>query len=202
MLNQDLIVIGLLAFIAGLILFRLYSTFGRRTGAEPPPAPARAGSPAGDLPRFGAQPAPAQGPVPANPAGEGVMAILRADPSFDMDKFVKGARAAYERILNAFAKGDRETLQPLLTPRVFETFAKAIAEREQKGEPGPELVRLRRAEVTDAALEGQMARIGVKFEAELAHGPEGVRDGLEKWTFERDVRSADPNWKLARVSAA
>jgi predicted lipid-binding transport protein (Tim44 family) len=42
----------------------------------------------------------------------------------------------------------------------------------------------------------------VKFEAELAEGAHGVRDAREKWTFERDVRSPDPNWRLARVTAA
>ncbi|MES1200994.1 MAG: Tim44/TimA family putative adaptor protein [Pseudomonadota bacterium] len=198
---MDMIVIGGLAFIATLILFRLYSVFGRKTGAEPPPATARVGSVLGDLPRFGAPAQPTPGAAAANPAGEGVMSILRADPSFDLDKFMKGARAAYEQILNAFAKGDRATLEPLLTPKVFESFSRAIADRETKGEAGPELVRLRRAELVDAGLEGQTARLGVKYEAELAHGPEGVRDGIEKWTFERDVRSSNPNWKLARVSA-
>ncbi|HWA01334.1 MAG TPA: Tim44/TimA family putative adaptor protein [Caulobacterales bacterium] len=196
--------IFILAVAAGVILYKLYATFGRRTGAEPPPVEARAPAPPASLqlPRFGLGAAPAAGPSAPNPAGEGVMAILRADPGFDVDKFVKGARAAYEQILAAFAKGDRDALQPLLTQRVFDTFSRAISEREQKGEAGPELVRLRRAELTDAELEGQTARVSVKFEAELAHGPEGVRDGLEKWTFERDVRSHDPNWKLARVSAA
>ena len=38
--------------------------------------------------------------------------------------------------------------------------------------------------------------------AELAEGVHGVRDAREKWTFERDIRSSDPNWRLARVAAA
>lgn len=199
-LDQDLLVITFLAFVAGLVLFRLYTTLGRRTGAERPeprPQPVQ-----GDLPRVepGLAPNAAQGAAP--PGGEGMLAILRADPSFDVEHFLVGARGAYELILGAFAKGDRDALRNLLTPRVFESYSAAITDREQKGGQGPELVRLRRAEIVDAALEGDIARVAVKFEAELAEGAHGVRDAREKWTFERDVRSPDPNWRLARVVAA
>ncbi|HCK85012.1 MAG TPA: preprotein translocase subunit Tim44, partial [Hyphomonadaceae bacterium] len=47
-MNDSLIQIAILAFVAGFVLFRLYSTLGKRTGAEPPPAPAPA---QGELPR-------------------------------------------------------------------------------------------------------------------------------------------------------
>jgi len=197
--SDDLIQLLVLAFIAGFVLFRLYATLGKRTGAERPeprPAPAQ-----GELPREQAGPAP----IPANvsgPAGDGLTAIMRADPSFDVDYFMTGARAAYDMIVNAYAKGDRETLRGLLSERVYESYVSAIAAREAKNEPGPELVRLKSAEVFDAALQGDMARVTVKFEAELAEGAHGVRDAREKWTFERDVRNDDPNWRLSRVTAA
>ncbi|MES1157265.1 MAG: Tim44/TimA family putative adaptor protein [Alphaproteobacteria bacterium] len=199
-MDWNLIEIGGLAFIAALILFRLYAVLGRRTGTERPeprPAPAQ-----GDLSRLAAGLTQPRGTVQPLPASDGVMAILRADPNFDVEKFLKGARAAYEMIVGAFAKGDRDALRERLTPRVFDMYSAAIAQREEKGGVGPELVRLRRAEMTDAAVEGNIARVGVKFEAELADGPERVRDAREKWTFERDVRSPDPNWRLARVSMA
>ena len=199
-MDWNLIEIGGLAFIAGLVLFRLYAVLGRRTGSErPDPRPAPA---SGDLSRLGQGPAPQRGLAAALPAGDGVTAILRVDPNFDVEKFLKGARSAYEMIVQAFAKGDRDALRERLTPRVFDLYSTAIAQREEKGGAGPELVRLRRAEMTDAALDGNIARVGVKFEAELADGPERVRDAREKWTFERDVRSSDPNWRLARVSMA
>lgn len=200
-MDQGLIEIVILAFVAGFVLFRLYTTLGRRTGSErpasPTPAPAQ-----GELPREAPSPVRRPAPAPSGAAGEGLMAIVRADPSFDVEHFTAGARAAYELIVNAFAKGDRETLKGLLTPRVFESYSAAIAQREASGGMGPELVRLRSAEVIDASLEGDIARVAVKFEAELAEGAHGVRDALERWTFERNVRSADPNWLLARVSAA
>lgn len=198
-LDQSLIEILILAFIAGFVLFRLYTTLGRRTGSERPaqPAPAQ-----GELPQEPLSSAQRPAPSSSGPAGEGLMAIVRADPSFDADHFAAGARAAYEMIVQAFAKGDRETLRGLLTPRVYDSYAAAVAKREEGGGVGPELVRLRSAEIVDADLTGDTARVSVKFEAELAEGAHGVRDARERWTFERNVRSSDPNWLLARVQAA
>jgi predicted lipid-binding transport protein (Tim44 family) len=200
-LDRSLIEILVLAFVAGFLLFRLYTTLGRRTGAERPadprPAPAQ-----GELPPERPAQAPLSGASVSGPASEGLISIVRADPSFDSEHFVAGARSAYELIVNAFAKGDRDTLRGLLTPRVFESYVAAIKAREEKGESGPELVRLKAAEIIDANLQAEIARVTVRFEAELAEGAHGVRDAREKWTFERDVRSPDPNWRLARVAAA
>ena len=123
-------------------------------------------------------------------------------PSFDIAHFMNGAKGAYEIIVGAFAKGDRDALRNLLTPRVFESYIAAIAAREAKGEPGPELVRLKSADLAGAELAGDTARVTVKFESELAEGAHGVRDAHERWTFERLIRSSDPNWRLARVAAA
>lgn len=193
-----MIEILVLAVLAGLVLVRLYQVLGRRTGAERPsqPAPVQ-----GELPRT----QPGQRPpmaVPAGGGGDGLTDIARADPSFDPDYFLAGARSAYEIIVSAYAKGDREQLRSLLTPRVYESYATAIAAREAKGEKGPELVRLKTAELVEGLLDGETARVSVRFEAELAEGLHHLRDTKERWTFERDVRSPDPNWKLARVVQA
>lgn len=198
-MGQGFIEIFVLALVAFIVLFRLYTTLGRRTGAERPPRPQPA---EGELPREAMAAPLVAVPVPAGPAAEGLMAIGRADPNFDAAHFTAGAKGAYELIVSAFAKGDRDTLQPLLTPRVFDSYAAAITEREKTGGAGPELVRLKSGEIAEATLEGDVARVAVKFEAELAEGVHGVRDARERWTFERNVRSADPNWRLARVAQA
>jgi predicted lipid-binding transport protein (Tim44 family) len=193
-----MIEILVLAFVAGFVLFRLYTTLGKRTGAERPPEPQPA---QGELPREPAAPiAPAT--VTGGSAGDGVAAIEKADPNFESGYFVQGARAAYEMIVGAFAKGDRAALRGLLTPRVYASYDAAISKREESGGAGPELVRLKGAEIVDAELRDSTARITVNFEAELAEGAHGVRDARERWTFERDVRAKDPNWLLARVQAA
>ena len=197
--NSALVEILVLAVVAGLVLARLYAVLGRRTGAERPSQP---------QPAQGAMPRPTPGLAQATPSaalvssGDGLTDITRADPSFDADQFLVGARSAYEWIVSAFAKGDRDALKTLLTPRVYEAYAAAITARDAKGEKGPELVRLRTAELADAVLDGHVARVSVKFEAELAQGEHHLRDTRERWSFERDVRSNDPNWKLARVVQA
>lgn len=197
-MDQDAIFIAVVGFFAAFFLYKLYTVLGRRTGAEPPPQPAM---PQGLSPSA-ARVAFTPGAGRASGVGEGVMAIIRADPGFDMERFLAGARVSYEQIVNAFAKGDREALRRLLTPKVFEVYVAAIEAREAKGEKGPELLRVKSAEALSAELEGETARVVVKFESELAEGAVGVRDAREKWTFERSVRSPDPNWRLARVAAA
>ncbi len=199
-MSSELLTVVILGVIAAVVLGRLYSVLGRRTGAERPTAP---------------QPTPATAPEIAAPAtalaspppvlgaaGGGVAEIARADPSFDVGHFLTGARGAYELIVQAFANGDRNALRPLLTTRVFSSYDKAIGERETSGGKGPELVRLKSAELADAQLDGQIARVAVRFEAELAEGAHGLRDTKERWTFERDVSSHDPNWRLAAVAQA
>jgi predicted lipid-binding transport protein (Tim44 family) len=199
--SKDLMEILALAALALFIIARLYSTLGRRTGSErPDPRPAAAPA---DLAPHPGQPQPA--PVPpalASGGAGGVADIIRADPSFDAGHFLAGARKAYEMIVQAFAAGDRDALRLLLTPRVYTSYEKAIADREVSGGKGPELVRLKTADFADAELEGATARVAVRFEAELAEGAHGIRDTKERWTFERDTTSRDPNWRLAGVAQA
>lgn len=198
-MNAQAIELLVLAIVAGVVLAKLYSSLGRRTGAERPPAPAP--QPAqGEFREALADRANA-GAVPGGPASGGLAELMRADPGFDSAHFMAGARGAYELIVTSFANGDKDQLRSLLTPRVFDAYSKAIEER-APGAKGSELVRLKTAEFVDARLEDHIARVSVRFEAELAEGATGLRDTKEKWTFERDVRSADPNWKLARVTAA
>ena len=199
-MSREVLEVVVLAVIAVVALSTLYSVLGRRTGADRPSAPAPRPAMAPSEPNAAPAPAPAA-PVPVT-GGGGVADIARADPSFDVGQFLMGARGAYELIVQAFANGDRAALRPLLTTRVFSSYDKAITEREAGAGKGPELVRLKSAEIADADLDGQVARVAVRFEAELAEGAHGLRDTKERWTFERDVTSADPNWRLASVAQA
>ena len=201
-MSQQVIEILILAVVAAIVVGRLFSVLGQRRGSEGPaqptsprPAPVEVGAGAGGV----TAPVP---PAAAWQSGAGVASVMQADPAFEPTSFVQGARTAYEMIVTAFAKGDREALKSLLNPRVFEAYAKAIDERDATGGKGPELVRLKAAEIDDARMEGDVARVAVRFEAELAEGAYGLRDTKERWTFERDVRSRDPNWRLSSVAQA
>ncbi len=71
------------------------------------------------------------------------------------------------------------------------------------------LVSIERAAITEAALHGKVARITLRFDADIAavtRDRDGtviagsMTDAVEThdiWTFVRDLKSGDPNWKLA-----
>ncbi|HWC56114.1 MAG TPA: Tim44/TimA family putative adaptor protein, partial [Sphingomicrobium sp.] len=110
-------VIVILALVALFIGLRLYSVLGERTGHEQQPI-LKPADPARVEPRV-TQPLAPQ-PATENPddlayvplAGPGVQAMLAADPSFDVARFLEGAKSAYRLILESFWKGDLDTLKP------------------------------------------------------------------------------------------
>lgn len=152
------------------------------------------------------------------PAGTALNAALRtivsADRSFDAEHFVSGAKSAYEMVVSAFAAGDRATLKQLLAPDVFEGFAAAISERESRGESvETTFVGMEKAEITEASLKGGLAQVTVRFVSQLISvtrdkagtvvdgDPAKVTEVTDVWTFAREVRSRDPNWKLIATEA-
>ena len=99
---------------------------------------------------------------------KGLVDIVRADETFDPDTFLKGARAAYELIVTAFAEGNRKTLKNLLSREVYDGFAGAITERESRGEQVDQsFVGIKSADIFEAELKNGMAQVTVKFVSEL-----------------------------------
>jgi predicted lipid-binding transport protein (Tim44 family) len=191
------------AALAAVVLFQLYTVLGRRVGRQPEDAEPDRPRPAEVEPhRLDER---TEGPAPS-----GAAAIQARDPSFDASRFLEGARQAYEMIVRAFASGDRDTLKNLVSPSVYQTFDNAIAAREADGRSeSAEFLQPPRADMEKADMIGNLARVTVRFLAEVrsrSKGPEGEavedRRTAELWTFERSVDSRDPNWALARVDAA
>ena len=219
----------LILAVAVVILLRLRSVLGTRTGHERPydPYATEASEKARRadgkvIPLPGSKPAEeiyasdrATEPVWQGVAEEGstlakgLEKIARADKSFEVKDFLEGAKMAYEMIVTAFAQGDRKTLKPLLSKDVYEGFAEAIAEREKAGETiETQIVGIDKADIVGATLQGRRASITVKFQSQMItvkrNSDGGVIDGDERtvqpitdvWTFDRDVTSRDPNWRL------
>jgi predicted lipid-binding transport protein (Tim44 family) len=214
--SQSLAVIVILALVALFVGLRLYSVLGERTGHEQhQPIPKPAESDARVEPRVN-QPSPA----PAAPAdagdmafvptaGPGVRAILAADPSFDVARFLEGAKAAYRLVLEAFWKGDVDTLRPHVDDHVYDTFATAIEQRKKDGLTlDNRLVTIDQAVISEASAERGTAVLTVRFEADIAavtRNAEGqvvagsLSDAIQTrdlWTFRREIGSRDPNWVL------
>jgi predicted lipid-binding transport protein (Tim44 family) len=216
-----LTVIVILALVALFIGLRLYSVLGERTGHEQQPILKPAESDARAAPQVtqpvAPQPvAPEAGDLAYVPtAGPGVRAILAADPSFDVARFLEGGKSAYRMILEAFWKGDRDELRHLVGGHVLAAFEQAIGEREAEGHKlDNRLVAIERTVIEDARLSGRTAEIDVRFDADIAavtRDKEGtlvagtLSDAIpthDVWTFRRDLRSKDPNWLLVETDEA
>jgi predicted lipid-binding transport protein (Tim44 family) len=207
--------IVILAMIAAFLGLRLYSVLGRRAEHEEQPEPRRfdppADAPATALPQpRAAQPLRPVGLDGALPAVErGVREIAAADRRFDVSGFVEGAKSAYGMVLEAFWEGDRATLKELCDDDVYAGFDAAISAREAAGETlENRLVRIEDAKIDMAELAGKIARVRVRFVADIAavtRDKDGnvvagsLTDAVEArdlWTFKRDVRETDPHWLL------
>jgi len=215
----------ILAMVAAFLGLRLYSVLGKRTGHEQEPLPRGMDNSVNKPQPTIERPSPVDDrPVPLNPgmaqvydaaAEPGIRQILAADRGFDVGRFRDGAKAAYGMILEAFWNGDREALQALCDDDVFEEFAGAIEARAERGETlENRLVRIEEARIVDAEFETPMARITMRFDADIAavvrdRDGELIAGSLtdavpthDLWTFARDLRSADPNWVLVETDEA
>ncbi len=212
-------VIVILAMIFALLALRLFAVLGRRTGHEQRQLP----TPADDLSIAPRPIAPTQGDgrseagrepdsVVALPAQSGLRALIALDRGFDVGQFLVGARAAYGMILEAFWKGDRETLRRYCDPDVLHAFETAIEARDTAGHTlENRLVRIENANISDVRVENGQAVLVVRFEADISAVTKD-KDGaviagslvdavptIDLWTFARDVKSRDPNWLLVET---
>lgn len=154
----------------------------------------------------------------ASPESElysGLSAIVKVDSSFDPDQFIQGAKTAYEMIVMAFAEGNKRALKPLLNRDVYEGFAKAIDEREKKGEiVDSSFVGIDKSNIIEADLKNKTAQVTIKFVSEIitavrnkggeviSGDPKKIIEVTDIWTFAREVTSSDPNWKLIATQSA
>lgn len=211
----------LFAMVAAFLGLRLYAVLGKRSGHEqtfdkPAEEPVSVAGPVGAAEaRGGTAPSMTSGQSIEASAATGLQAIAQVDSRFDPAEFVGGAKAAYNMILDAFWKGDEALLAPYVSGDVLDSFSAAIKARADAGEVlDNRLVRIDRATITKAELDGRVARISVRFDADIAavtRDQEGtviagsLTDAIEthdEWTFERDVRSDDPNWVLVDTDEA
>lgn len=146
---------------------------------------------------------------PGTDLNKGLRAIKDADASFEPKGFVDGAKMAYEMIVMAYADGDRKTLKNLLSREVFDGFVAAIADREGRSEKiQSSFVGIDKADIVSAEMKGGEAHVTLRIVSELISAtrdkagevidgdPETVAEVKDVWTFARDTRSRDPNWKL------
>jgi predicted lipid-binding transport protein (Tim44 family) len=220
--------IVLFAMIAAFLILRLRNVLGRHKdhgrpqkdpSAPDQPAPDRHGPSNDDnvvqLPDQsngeypGDEDQTSEEPAAVSPLDAGFAQIKSVDGSFDAAEFITGSRGAFEMIVEAFSKGDRDTLQGLLNPEVYGNFVAAIGAREENNETLENtLIRLVSNEAIEAYVENTTGFVTVKIVSEqvnVTRSADGeVVDGnanqiseiTDIWTFARDLSSRNPNWEL------
>lgn len=143
----------------------------------------------------------------------GFRSVIEGDPSFSPKTFLDGAKQAYEMIVTAYASGDRQTLKNLLDKEVFEGFQRAITEREAAGHTVDfTFVGLPKVEISEAEYDKKNVLVTVRFHADVVSATrdkdgnlvegnaEQVQTIADEWTFGRNPKSRDPNWKVVTTS--
>ena len=219
--------IVLFAMVAAFLVLRLRSVLGRRTGHEQqrrdPISQGRGDKDAEgnvvELPNRNKDRAVADEPTvapidPNDPLAGGLTKIQIADNSFDPAGFAQGAKAAFEMIVQAYAEGDKKTLRNLLADDVYDGFSEAIDQRAADGRTlETTIIGIKSSKIVEADLNGSDAVVSVKFVSEQVNvtrdsedrvvegDPNQVTEITDIWTFSRDTKSRDPNWKLVETSS-
>jgi predicted lipid-binding transport protein (Tim44 family) len=210
--------------IAVIVLWRLRSVLGTRTGNERTPLQrAQQNAAQKTDPKVAALGRPVPEPTPAvlAPAdadrralkleaeidrlshgdghvATGLKAIADADPTFSPKDFLDGAKAAYEMIITGFATGDRKTLKLLLDKDVYDGFESAIAAREAEGKTVSfTFVGLPKIEISHAEVDKRDARIVVAFTAEVVQATKD-KDGTLVEGNATAVQTIADEWTFAR----
>jgi len=196
--NFGFIDIILLAFIAGLIILRLRNSLGK--GAEDSALRAK------------------------NLQSVNVDTLEKIDkdviPStevnqFNETSFLKGAQAAYEMIVNAFANGDKKTLKDLADPEIYKNFVSVIDERQSKKIKNDfTFIGIKKAKIEEVKNQDTLYNVKVRFISEIISSTKDetgkIIDGNNNeiqtvndvWIFRKDLKSEDPTWYLKEISQA
>lgn len=214
-LEVSLTAIVILALIALFVGLRLYSVLGERTGHEQellkaPPVPAQQQDVTIETAEAQAMDEASMAYLPL--AGPGVRKLLAADPAFSVASFLEGAESAYRMTLEAFWKGDLSDVRDFLDDNVEEAFESAIEARKEQGlSLDNRLVAIDQSVIAGATVEGSVAEIIVRFEADIAAVTRNAAGDVvagsmsdavqtrDRWTFRRDIAAGDPNWMLVET---
>lgn len=192
---MDLIFI---AAIAGYLIYRLYSVLGEKEGFTKPKEEnnvynLRSTAGRSEQDRF--------------------HEIRKYDPGFDEKYFAQGAQSAFWMIVAAYRHYDYNTLKNLLSSKLYKDFEQGMKAQKSENEISETTIeRVRSVDIEDINVKGSVAKISTKIVSEqinvvrdkagtLIDGDENQIDIVtDIWTFERDLRSSDPTWKLVETA--
>ena len=192
----------ILAIIAGIVLLRLRSVLGRRTGHEKT-----------DKTSYNYE-------TPQTSQEEKVIPIepktsfsKREDGWFDNDDFLRGAANAYETIVTNFENGNKDALKSLLSDDVLNSFSSVIDERNSKNETVEfNFIGIEKSEIVHKDLKKNPMEVTVRFISEMITCIKNSKDEVisgslnqvqkitDVWTFEKIKDKKSSNWLLTATS--
>ncbi|MSP06511.1 MAG: Tim44 domain-containing protein [Candidatus Fonsibacter sp.] len=194
--NFGYIDIVLLAIVAGIIILRLRNVLGK--GAEDSVIRAKK-SVVVDA-QF----------EDVNPSRAEANINLR---EFKEDTFLKGAQAAYEMIVNAFASADKKTLKDLTSPEVYKSFVSVLDERNNKKYVNQfTFIGIKKTKIENVDKKDNSYTVKTRFVSEIIScvkdvnnnviegSPEEIQTVNDVWSFSRDLNSDDPTWYLTEIA--
>ena len=190
-----------LAVVAGIVLLRLRSVLGKRTGSEKK------------------DPNLYSYDQPVNQSSDTmkpkkVTKQTNNSQWFDNDDFVNGAKGAYETILTNFENGNTEELKSLLVDDVFKSFTDVINQRKKNDEQVEfSFIGIQSAEIIYKDLNTIPMEVTVRFVSEMitciTNNKDEVISGslnqiqkiTDVWTFAKHKNKKNSNWLLQTTSA-
>ena len=135
--------------------------------------------------------------------------IYHFDQNFSLKNFLSGAKISFQTIIESYAKGEINKIKNLLSVNVFTAFSNEIKSRvKKKHSLEHTLISLKSADIEKINVKSSIADIVVKFASEqvnllknkkgeiLSGNDEYIENHIDYWTFSKDLKSTNPNWKL------
>ena len=140
-------------------------------------------------------------------------AIKKIEPSFELENFVDKAKKAFEYILNAYSANNLKNLKILLDEKIYQGYQKDIEKRIKKKENFEiTIINIKEPLIKHAKVVDKKAQITLEYESEQIHLLKNSKGDViegdsnqilnisEQWTFSRELKSRNPNWKLLSIS--
>jgi len=144
--------------------------------------------------------------------GHGIKVLKKAYPEFSEKEFKEGAKSAFSIIVDAFSKNDLDALRQLLGYELLKDFTKAISEKSaDSNEAQTKIDSIESIDILDCSVFDNTASITVKITSIQSKYYESIDKGnseinketlKDKWVFEKDLTSTNPNWKLVETDTA
>jgi predicted lipid-binding transport protein (Tim44 family) len=132
---------------------------------------------------------------------------------FKEETFLKGAQAAYEIIVNAFAAADKATLKDLTSSDVYKNFVSILDERKNKKYINQfTFIGIKKAKIENIDKKDTLYSVKTRFISEIIScikdkdnnivegNLEEIQTVNDVWSFSRDLNSEDPTWYLIEIA--